>query len=134
MPDPGRDRPAPRERVAGTEHVFDLRAIAAGLRDERTPARDGHRQMTIFHKPPLTLIVFHFEAGGRLADHRAEADVTILALTGRLEVSTPTKTHELPEGSALVLDPGVRHDVHAPEGGQMLLAVARIAEPEPKGS
>lgn len=130
MDDPGRDRPAPRDRFVGTEHVFDLRAIASGLRDERTPVRDGHRQMTIFHKPPLTLIVFDFEAGGRLADHRAEADVTILALSGRLEVSTPTQTHQLPEGSALVLDPGVRHDVHAPAGGQMLLAVARTAAPD----
>ncbi len=83
--------------------------------------------MTIFHKPPLSLVVFDFEAGGRLADHRAEAHVTILALSGLLEVSTPTQTHRLPAGSLLVLDPEVIHDVYAPETSQMLLAVALIA-------
>jgi quercetin dioxygenase-like cupin family protein len=133
-PDGGQGRRSPRERFAGAEHLFDLRKIAARIRDESTPVRDGHRQMTIFHKQALTLVVFDFETGGRLADHHAEADVTILALTGRLQVSTPTETYQLPEGSALVLDPGVRHDVYAPEGGQMLLAVARIAERTPDGS
>jgi quercetin dioxygenase-like cupin family protein len=120
------DRPPPRERFAGTEHVFDLREIATGLRHESTPVRDGHRQITIYHGHPLTLVVFDFEAGGRLADHRAEADVTILTLAGLLEVSTPSGTHQLHEGSLLVLDPGVVHDVYAPEASQMLLAVGRI--------
>lgn len=124
--DSDQDRLPPRERFAGTEHVFDLREIATGLRHESTPVRDGHRQMTIFHKHPLTLIVFDFEPGGRLADHRADADVTILAVAGLLEVSTPSGTHRLPEGSLLVLDPGVVHDVYAPEASEMLLAVGRV--------
>ncbi|MEJ7803901.1 MAG: cupin domain-containing protein [Candidatus Limnocylindria bacterium] len=119
-------RRPPRERFAGAEHVFDLRELATGLRDEGTPVRDGHRQMTIFHKSPLTLIIFDFEPGGRLADHRADAHVTIMALSGFLEVSTPSQTHRLREGSLLVLDPGVTHDVYAPETSQMLLAVGRI--------
>ena len=124
--DSDQDRPPPRERFAGTEHVFDLREIATGLRHESNPVHHGHRQMTIFHKHLLTLIVFDFEAGGRLADHRADADVTILAVSGLLEVSTPSGTHRLPEGSLLVLDPGVVHDVYAPEASQMLLAVGRV--------
>jgi quercetin dioxygenase-like cupin family protein len=77
-------------------------------------------------------VVFAFEAGGRLADHQADAHVTILALSGLLEVSTSTQMHRLPEGSLLVLDPGVSHDVFAPEKRQMLLAVGRIAEPGAK--
>lgn len=120
-----RGRRPPRERFAGTEHVFDLRRIAEDLRDESYPVHDGHRQMAIFQKGSLSLIVFDFEARGRLADHVAEAHVTIMALAGALEVSTPSQTHRVPAGSLLVLDPGVRHDVHAPEASQMLLAVDR---------
>jgi len=120
------DRQPPRERFAGPEHAFDLRELANGLRDEDIPARDGHRQITIFHKLPLTLIVFDFEAGGRLADHQADAHVMILSLSGVLEVSTPTGMHRLPAGSLLVLDPGVMHDVAAPEPAQMLLTVDRV--------
>ena len=125
MSDQPRDRPAPRERFAGPEHLFDLPDIASRLRTESGPVRHGHRQMTIFRKGQLTLILFAFEAGGRLADHRAEAEVMIMAVTGRLEVSTPDATHRLTSGSVLVLDAGVRHDVHAPEPSQMLLAVTR---------
>ncbi len=126
--DPGESRLPPRERFAGSEHVFELSAIAAGLRDEREPVRDGHRQMTIYHQPPTTLVLFDFEAGARLTDHQTDAQVTILAVAGLLEVSTPTHTHRLPAGSLLVLDPGVRHDVSASVESQMLLTVTRSAE------
>jgi quercetin dioxygenase-like cupin family protein len=127
-------RRPPRERFAGTEHVFNLRDIAAGLRNEHAPDRDGHRQMTIYHKMPVTLVLFDFEAGARLKDHQADAQVTILALTGLLEVSTPSQTQRLPEGSLLVLDPGVRHDVFASENSQMLLTVTRMPEQPPDPS
>lgn len=127
------ERRPPRERFAGTEHVFDVRAIAAGLRQEATPMRDGHRQMAIFQKGRLSLIVFDFEAGGRLADHHADAYVTIMAVSGALQVSTPTAVHEVGEGSMLVLDPGVRHDVRSPEASQMLLIVDLVERREAIG-
>ncbi|MGH2464542.1 MAG: hypothetical protein ACRDGI_03705 [Candidatus Limnocylindrales bacterium] len=82
--------------------------------------------MTIFHKHPLTLVLFDFEPGGRLVNHRADADVTIMTVSGLLEVSTPSRTHRLSAGSLIALDPGVVHDVFAPEMSQMLLSVARI--------
>lgn len=133
-PDAARGRRPPRERFAGSEHAFNLRGVAAGLRDEHAPVHGGHRQITIYHRPPVTLVLFDFDAGARLTDHRADAEVTILALTGRLEVSTPAQTHRLPEGSLLILDPGVRHAVLAPEKSQMLLTVTRIAESRPDRS
>jgi quercetin dioxygenase-like cupin family protein len=121
-------RRPPRERFAGAEHVFNLHQIAARLRDEREPVRDGHRQMTLYHAPPVTLILFDFEKGALLADHEADAQVTILALTGLLEVSTQSQAHRLPAGSLLVLAPRVRHDVLAAERSQMLLTVTLATE------
>jgi quercetin dioxygenase-like cupin family protein len=90
--------------------------------------------MTIRHSALMTLIVFDFEAGARLRDHEADAQVTILALTGLLEVSTPSRTLRLPAGSLVVLDPGVRHDVFAPEASEMLLTVTRATGSPPAGS
>lgn len=129
--DDSRARRPPRERFAGPEHVFDLRSIAAGLRDEREPVRGGHRQMTIYHKSRLTLVLFDFETGARLTDHVADAQVAILTLAGLLEVATSERTYQLPEGSVLVLDPGVHHDVFAHKESQMLLTVTRVAEQVP---
>ena len=122
----GRRQP-PGERFAGPEHAIDLHAIALQLRTERTPGRDGHRQMTVFHKSPLSLIAFSFEAGGRLRDHHADAQVTIVAVTGLLDVTTANGVHRLPAGSLLVLDPKVTHDVHAAEPSEMLLVVVAHA-------
>jgi quercetin dioxygenase-like cupin family protein len=84
--------------------------------------------MTIYRKADVTLVLFDFQAGARLRDHRADAQVTILAVAGLLEVSTPAQRHRLPEGSLLVLDPGVQHDVFAPEKSLMLLTVAGVGQ------
>ena len=130
-PESGSERRPPRERFSGTEHVFDLLGIATELRYEDGPVRGGHRQMTVYSNSFVTLVVFDFDAGARLADHQADAQVTILALGGLLEVTTPTQTYRLPEGSLLILDPGVKHAVFAPGKSQMLLTVARTATRDP---
>src|SRR5450756_2937960 len=61
-------RRAPVERFAGTDSVHNLAEIAAQLRAEPHPATDGHRQMTIAHHGPVALVLFDFEADGRLVD------------------------------------------------------------------
>src|SRR5664280_42297 len=61
-------RRAPVERFAGTEHVYNLAEIAAQLRAEPHPCPDGHRQMTIAHHGSVALVLFDFEADGRLVD------------------------------------------------------------------
>ncbi len=116
-------RPAPVERFAGTEHVHDLAEIAARLRVEPHPATDGHRQMTIAHYGSVALVLFDFEAGGRLVDHVADGLVTIHVLAGHVRVRTPDGDHELDAGTLLVLSPGVAHDLQANVPSQVLLMV-----------
>jgi quercetin dioxygenase-like cupin family protein len=121
--DAGRLRRPPAERFAGSEHVFNLSAVAGTLQREDHLATDGHKQVTLFHEGELGLVLFDFEAGGVLADHEADGYVTIHTLAGDLEVATPEAIHQLPAGSLLVLAPGVRHDVTARVESQMLLTV-----------
>ena len=127
--DQDRLRRPPEERFAGSEHLFDLATVAEGLRAEPGPVTDGHRQIALVHERGLTLIVYDFEAGGFLADHAADGIVTIQAVAGEIEVSSPEGTHRLVAGSLLVLSPGVRHDVKALVASEMLLAVYS-ADPE----
>ena len=70
------------------------------------------------------MVLFAFEAGGRLAEHRAPGFVVIHGLRGTLSVRTPTELHQLSEGRALVLDPDVMHDVEAIEEADMLLTIS----------
>ena len=116
-------RRAPVERFAGTEHVYNLAEIAAQLRAEPHPGTDGHRQMTIAHHGSVALVLFDFEADGRLVDHVADGLVTIQALTGHVQVRTSGGDHELGAGTLLVLSPGVAHDLYASVPSQVLLTV-----------
>jgi len=116
-------RRAPVERFAGTEHVHNLAEIAAQLRAEPHPATDGHRQMTIAHHGSVALVLFDFEADGRLVDHVADGLVTIQALAGHVQVRTSEGDHELGAGALLVLSPGVAHDLHASVPSRVLLTV-----------
>lgn len=116
-------RTAPSERFAGPAHRFDLSEVARKLRSEEHPARDGHRQMTIFQRDHITHVVFAFEAGGRLPEHRAPGLVTIHVHEGRISVAAAGSDHELDAGAVLVLDPDVPHDVRAQEPSVMLLTV-----------
>ena len=116
-------RTPPVDRFAGPKHLFSLGAALKRLRAEDHPPRDGHRQVTIFHRAPVTTVLFSFESGGYLAEHSAPGLVTIHALEGRLEVAAEGVDHELEPGSILILDPSVPHDVRASERSAMLLTV-----------
>lgn len=113
----------PTERFAGPSRVLSLPEVLRGLRSEDHPARDGHRQVTVFRRGNATLVLFAFEAGGALRKHTAQGLVTLHVLEGRLGVDADGIEHELVAGSMLVLDPGVLHDVRARERSAMLLTV-----------
>jgi len=116
-------RTPPLERFAGSTHLFSLADALAQLRAESHPARDGHRQITLFHRAPVTQVLFAFDAGGRIEQHAASGLVTIHVLEGRVSVEAEGVDHDLVDGDVLVLDPDVPHDVRAPEGAAMLLTV-----------
>jgi quercetin dioxygenase-like cupin family protein len=116
-------RPPPAARSRGPELPLDLSATARALREEAHPSKDGHRQIGLLHREHLRVVLFAFDRGGWLREHRAPGLVTIHALTGRLRVVTPTTTHELASGQLLVLERDVPHDVEALDQADMLLTV-----------
>jgi quercetin dioxygenase-like cupin family protein len=117
-------RPHPSERFAGPEHLLDFGASLAALRGEAYPARDGRRQIVVFHSATLRLALFAFDSGACLPRHRAPGVVVIQTLRGTLHVRTPGAEYELGAGQALVLAPEVPHEVEAAEEADMLLSVA----------
>ncbi len=124
---PGADderlRTRPSERFSGSEHLFDLNAEAEKLRHEPGGERNGHRQITLFRRSGISLVLFVFEPDGYLVDHQADGFVTVEVLTGEIRMTTPRGEHPMPQGSVLVLEPGIRHDVRAITASHMLLTV-----------
>ncbi|HET9150567.1 MAG TPA: cupin domain-containing protein [Gemmatimonadales bacterium] len=119
----GRLRPHPSNRLTGPVVSLDLPALARALRAEPHPARDGHRQEGLIHRGRLRIVLFTFDAGGRLPDHRAPGHVVIQCLRGKLEVAAGDTSHHLDAGGVLVLDPAEPHSVEAPIESDMLLTV-----------
>ena len=127
----GRLRTHPAERFAGAEHVLDLPAALERLRaegrrgdgDTASATTQGHRQISLMHHGPVRMVLYAFDAGGRLPAHQAPGWVTIHVLQGAIEVQTPSAQHALRTGQVLALAPDVRHDVRALESTEMLLGV-----------
>lgn len=115
-------RPRPASRMAGAEHTLDLRAELQALRAEPR-STDGHRQIALIHRGPVRLVLYAFEAGGRIPQHHAPGWVTIHVLRGTLRVEAPDREHVLTEGQLLLLAPNVPHDVDATTESDMLLGV-----------
>jgi quercetin dioxygenase-like cupin family protein len=119
-------RPPPSERFAGPEHRIDLTAALESLRVEHHDSTERHRQITVFHKGPLRMVLFAFEAGAGLPSHRAPGFVVIHTLRGRITVKTLNDTHDLAAGQLVMLDPEVVHDVTAVESSDMLLTISLL--------
>lgn len=116
-------RETPQERFAAPEHMIDLAQAISALRNETSPIRSGHRQITLYHQRPVTLVLFAFEERGKLDDHKAAGVVTIQAVEGELTVRTEAQEYKLAPGMMVVLAPNVRHSVHATRPSAMLLTV-----------
>ena len=118
-------RPHPSNRLAGPVVALKFRDLARALRSEPHPAKGGHRQAGLIHRGPLRLLLFAFEPGGRLPDHRAAGHVVIHCLRGELVVHAEAERHQLAGGEALVLNPDVPHSVEAVRESEMLLTVCK---------
>lgn len=118
-------RPHAADRLAQDEESFDLLALAEQLRQEEHPAARGHRQMTIFKKEKVTVVLFVFDPGAELKEHATSGTVTIQCVEGQLVVGTSANEFELKGGQMVALSPNIAHGVRAEEASVMLLTVAR---------
>ncbi len=116
-------RPRPLDRFAAAEHLLDLTASLRVLRSESRASANGHRQIALMHEGPVRLVLFAFEAQGRLPQHSAPGWVTIHVLRGTVRVQTTEALHLLRSGTLLSLAPGVLHDVEASEESDVLLGI-----------
>lgn len=116
-------REPPKERLDPSVQRIALADAAAALRAEAHDAVNGHRQVALVKRGPLTVILYAFDAGGALKSHRAKGGVTIQALSGKLELTAVEEVIVLGAGELLALAPNVTHSVRALEASEMLLTV-----------
>ena len=121
--DDGRLRPHPIDRAIDTSQIIDLAAALERLRAEEHPAPQGHRQVTLFHRSPVTMVLFAFTAEGVLPNHQAKGVVTIQVLEGSVTIQADATDYVVNRDQVLVLNPGTPHSVQALQPTAMLLTV-----------
>ena len=129
MTDDDRLREPPRDRLSGATQHVDLAHMAAALRAEPHDGTAGHRQIVVVRRGAMSVILFVFEEGGLLPDHRAPGDIIIHVLAGRLEVTLEHDSVELARGQFLSLAPNQPHSVRALERAEMLLTICKVVAP-----
>ena len=121
---PTRLREAPVDRFRGAEHLIVLSTAVATLRAEARETVQGHRQVTLLHGRTLRLVLFAFDARGKLAIPDAPGPVTLHGLSGSFHVRTSDEVYELCAGHLLLFDAGVSVDVDAVGEADLLLSIS----------
>jgi quercetin dioxygenase-like cupin family protein len=104
--------------------TFDLGDESKRLRLEEHWLRDGRISKTLVKYSDFRIVLILMQAGTLMQEHKADARISIHALSGRLQVQLPEKTVELSAGHLLVLEKCQPHDVKALEESALLLSIS----------
>lgn len=104
--------------------TFNLRKEIERLRGEDHWLKDGRISETLVKYSDFRIVLILMQAGTQMREHKADARISIHALSGRLIVQLPEKTVELSMGDLLVLEKCLPHDVSAVEESAFLLSIS----------
>ncbi len=89
----------------------------------------GRRAETLLKTPHLRVVLVTMRAGAELREHTAPGTITVQPLRGRFAFTAGDEEREMPAGTLVSVEGGVRHAVRALEDGAFLLTIAWPGEP-----
>ena len=126
--EPQHRRPHPKP-AAGPYLELDLTRELEEL--HREPEwKSGHNAKTLVKFDNLRVVLTALKARSRIPPHQTEGRISIHTVQGRIQVRAEGRTFNLPAGSLVALDQGLRNDVEALEDSAFLLTIAWPAERE----
>ncbi|MCU0270098.1 MAG: cupin domain-containing protein [Acidimicrobiales bacterium] len=91
---------------------------------EPVPA-DGTLSRTLHRDDHVKVVLFAFDAGQELSEHRAGTAATVTVTRGRLAFTVDGETHEMGPGAFLHMAAGAPHALRALEPTIMVLTLVR---------
>ena len=88
----------------------------------------GRNAKTLVKHESLRVVLTALKAHARIPEHQTEGRITIQPFRGHILVRADGRTFDLPVGTVLALDQGLRHDVEAIEDSAFLLTIALTAQ------
>jgi quercetin dioxygenase-like cupin family protein len=83
--------------------------------------------MVLARHGPVSVMLIVFEPQGFLKEHRADGEVVIQGLTGRVQVTAGDAVREIGPGELIALAPGIPHSVRALAASDLLVSVHKQA-------
>ena len=107
---------------------FDLLGMIEKLRTDPAWKAEGHSAATIVKYPDLRIVLMALRPKALIREHRADARISVQALTGHAFLRLPDRVVDLPAGRGVALERGLPHDVEAIEESALLLTLSWPAE------
>ena len=82
---------------------------------------------TLVKEANLRVVLTLMKAGALLKEHKAQGNVSIQVLHGRVRVSVDDNTVELEQNQMMILNPGVRHSVEALDDAAFTISIVESA-------
>src|SRR5688572_4085544 len=86
---------------------------------------DGTLSQTVWSDEHVKVVVFAFDSGQELSEHRAASAATVVVTRGRLEFVLAGEKFSLPAGGFVHMPAGAPHALRAVEPTVMLLTLLR---------
>lgn len=121
MPDTTR-QPTGEYPRSTTARRIDLEEAADTL--VATLAGKSRQSQSLGREAGVSLVMMALESGDLLAEHSAKGTVTVHVLRGHATLTAAGESFDLRPGQLVMMQPRVRHDVHAEEQSVVLLTIA----------
>lgn len=127
--------PLPRlPELADSVIQFDLaKEIEKAHTKESWGREAGRSSETLVKQGDFRVVLISMKAQTRMGEHRAEGQISIQTLQGRIRIHLRDQKIELPAGRLLALDCGLHHDVESLEESAFLLTIS-LSKKTPAGS
>jgi quercetin dioxygenase-like cupin family protein len=119
----GQNRDVP-QTISAELLCFNLPGEVAKLQKEEAWFTTGRSAKTLAKYPDLRVVLTAIRKGAKIQSHKAEARISIQAVSGRLKLQLPERTVELAGGDLMTLAEDVPHDVEALEDSAFLITIA----------
>ncbi len=95
------------------------------LADEVDVPRNGTLSRVLHQDDRMRLVLFAFDEGQELTEHRSASAAVVQVVSGRLKFTSGDEFHDLRPGGWLQMAPGEDHALEAIEPTVMLLTLLR---------
>ena len=102
-----------------------MATIIPDLNSEVEVPLNGTLSRVLHHDDRLRLVVFAFDAGQELTEHRSGSAAVVQVVSGRLRFLASGEDHEMGPETWLYMSPGEEHALEALEPTVMLLTLLR---------